>query len=41
MQAKGAGNPIGFMGSLSDTLKTYLSQPGCRGATVKTQLSCQ
>ena len=32
MEAKGAGNPVGFMGSLSDTLKYHLSQLGCKGA---------
>ena len=31
MGAKGAGNPIGFLGSLSDTFKPHLSQQGCRG----------
>ena len=40
MGAKGAGNPVGFMGSLSDTLKYHLSQQGCKDAgdaTVTTQ----
>ena len=32
MGANGAGNPVGFMGSLSDTLKYNLSQHGCKGA---------
>ena len=44
MGAKGAGNPIGFIGSLSDAL--YLihvnkEAGGCKGATVLTQLSRQ
>ena len=32
MGANGAGNPVRFMGSLSDTLKYNLSQQGCKGA---------
>ena len=44
MGAKGAGNPIGFVGSFSDTLNLiYLNKgaAGCKGATVITQLSRQ
>ena len=32
MGANRAENPVGFMGSLSDTLEYNLSQQGCKGA---------
>ena len=42
MGAKGAGNPIEFMDTLSNTLKTLNKGAGAvGGATVKTQLSRQ
>ena len=34
MGAKGAGNPIGFMGSLSDTLNLIYPNTGAGGARV-------
>ena len=35
MGAKGAGNPIGFMGSLSDTLNLIYFKKGAGGARVQ------
>ena len=35
MVAKGAGNPIGFMGSLSDTLNLIYVNKGAGGARVQ------
>ena len=35
MGAKGAENPIGFMGSLSDTLNLIYINKGAGGATVQ------
>ena len=36
MGANGAGNPVGFMGSLSDTLNIIYHNKGAGGATVTT-----